>query len=76
MTLRARENQKMARLVIKINNDAKTFVQLQAVIHGISEADVVLRALEAYRFIESVKILDGDVVFRRSNGDLERLIHF
>lgn len=66
----------MAKLIIGINNDAKTFVQSQAVIHGISEANVVLRALEAYRFLENVKISDGEVVFRRSNGDLERLVRF
>lgn len=66
----------MATLKIGINDDAKTFVQVQASEKGTSEADVVRRALEAYRFLETVQTDDGEVVLRRSNGELERLVRF
>ena len=65
-----------ATLKIGINDDAKAFVQTQAVTNHTSEADVVRRALEAYRFLETVKKNDGEVVLRRSNGELERLVRF
>ena len=66
----------MATLKIGINDDAKLFVQKQAASHKTSEADVVRRALEAYRFLDEVKTRDGEVVLRRSNGELERLVRF
>lgn len=65
-----------ASLRIDINGDAKAFVRTQAVANHISEADVVRRALEAYSFLETIKKNDGEVVLRRSNGELERLVRF
>jgi hypothetical protein len=61
-------------LKIGINADAKAFVEKRAHDQGVSEAEVVRRALEAYRLLGTVEQEDGGVVLRRSNGELERLI--
>jgi len=60
-------------LKIGINADAKNFVEQKAVTLGTSEAEVVRRALEAYRFLDDVKEKDGQVLLQRIDGQLERL---
>jgi hypothetical protein len=61
---------------IGITDDAKSFVEATARRQGASEADVVRRALEAYRYIEDVAAKDGEIVIKRKNGTLERLVRF
>jgi hypothetical protein len=64
------------KLKIGIGDDAKAFVEATAAKQGASEADVVRKALEAYRLLENVVEKDGEVVLRRADGTLERLVRF
>lgn len=65
---------KMATLKFGINADAKKFVENKARQQDISEAEIVRRALEAYRFLDEVQQRDGEIVLRRQDGHLERLV--
>jgi hypothetical protein len=67
-------NTTMATLNIRINDDAKSFVERKANEDQTSEADIVRRALEAYRFLEEVKKDDGEVILKRKDGHFERLV--
>jgi hypothetical protein len=64
----------MASLKVGINADAKQFVETKAQRLQESEAEIVRRALELYRFMDGVKEADGEIVLRRKDGDLERLV--
>lgn len=64
----------MASLKVGINADAKKFVETKAQQLQASEAEIVRRALEAYRFLDEVKEKDGEIVLRRMDGHLERLV--
>jgi len=66
----------MANIKVGIADDAKSFVQATAAQDQISEADVVRKALEAYRFLRSVEQTDGEVLLKRKNGSTERLVRF
>lgn len=66
----------MANIKIGITDDAKSFVQQVAKQQHTSEADVVRKALEAYRFLEEVASADGEIVLQRKDGKLERLVRF
>jgi hypothetical protein len=39
-----------------------------------SEADIVRRALEAYRFLDEVKTEGGQILLQRKDGRIERLM--
>jgi hypothetical protein len=65
-----------AKLKIGISDDAKAFVENTAIRQGSSEAEVVRKALAAYRFLEEVAAKDGQVVLHRADGHLERLVSF
>jgi hypothetical protein len=52
-------------LKIGISDDAEAFVE--------SEAEIVSRALAAYRFLEYIAQEDGQVILKRNNGGSERL---
>ena len=64
----------MATLKIGINDDAKGFVEEKAAREHTSEADIVRRALEAYRFLDDVKNEDGQILLQRKDGRIERLM--
>lgn len=66
----------MANIKIGITDDAKNFVQVTAERQHTSEADIVRKALEAYRFLEDVAENDGEIVLQRKGGKLERLVRF
>ncbi len=61
---------------IGISDDAKVFVQETADQKHTSEAEIVRRALAAYRFLERISKEDGQVILKRSSGELERLVSF
>jgi hypothetical protein len=65
-----------ARLKIGISDDAKAFVESTASKKAVSEAEIVRRALAVYRFLEEVAAKDGEVMLRRADGQLERLVSF
>jgi hypothetical protein len=65
-----------ARLKISISGDAKAFVENMASKEAVSEAEIFRRALAAYRFLEEVAAKDGEVMLRRADGQLERLVSF
>jgi hypothetical protein len=64
------------RFKICISDDAKAFVESVASKRGVSEAEILRRALAAYRFLEEVAAKDGEVMLRRADGQLERLVSF
>lgn len=66
----------MATLKIGIREEAKSFVEDAARERGSSEADVVRRALEAYRYLETLQATDGEVIVKRRDGTFERLVRF
>lgn len=66
----------MATLKIGIAEDAKTFVEQQADKTGTSEAEVVRKALEAYRFLEQVREEDGAIIVKRKDGQQQQLVRF
>jgi hypothetical protein len=47
------------------------FVEEKARVNQTSEADIVLRALEAYRFLDDVKTTDGEILLQRKDGRVE-----
>jgi hypothetical protein len=61
---------------IGISEDAKSFVEQTASRLHTSEADVVRKALEAYRFLQNVAEEDGAIVIQRKDGKHERLVRF
>jgi hypothetical protein len=65
-----------ATLKIGIGDDAKAFVEQTAAKQGTSEAEVVRKALEAYRLLETVTEQDGHILLQRADGTLERLVRF
>jgi hypothetical protein len=64
----------MTSLVVSIAGDARRYVESKARRSGVSETKVVRRALEAYRLLHEVRERDGEVVLRRADGNLERLV--
>jgi hypothetical protein len=64
----------MAMLKIGISDEAKGFVEEKAAREKTSEADIVRRALEAYRFLNEVKTEDGQILLQRKDGRTERLV--
>jgi hypothetical protein len=65
-----------AKLKISISEDAKAFVESLASKKAVPEAEIFRRALDAYRFLEEVAAKDGEVMLRRANGQIERLVSF
>lgn len=65
-----------AKLKIGISDDAKAFVEKTASRQRTSEAEIVRKALAAYRFLEEVALKDGQVMLQRADGHLERLVSF
>ncbi len=41
-----------------------------------SEAEVLRRSVEAFRVLNEIRHSDGELVFRRKDGTLERLVRF
>ncbi len=64
----------MASLKFRIDADAERFVKAIAERRSASAAEIVQRALEAYRFLHEVKDEDGEIVLRRKDGRFERLV--
>ena len=66
----------MASLKIGITDEAKTFVEDTAARDQTSEAAVVRKALEAYRFLDGIRQTDGEILLKRKDGHIERLVSF
>jgi hypothetical protein len=61
-------------LRIGIKRNAKAFVEKVARQDDILPHQVVRRALDIYRRLLEVKKCDGEIILRRANGALERLV--
>jgi len=45
-------------------------------VNAVSEAEIVRRALAVHRFLKEGAAKDGEVMLRRADGQLERLVSF
>jgi hypothetical protein len=64
----------MSTLIVRIMGEAHAYVDSVARRKGLTEVDVVQRALEAYRVLLDVLEQDGRIVLHRKDGQLERLV--